>query len=71
MKEHVTEQGKSDVRYTPHILLEDTDQPGLLAVRYLGKYVDTNSVHRDQISGTCSTHGEIAQNVLSYLAKRH
>jgi hypothetical protein len=54
---HVMEQGNSDIQYIPHILWEDTDQPGLLAVRYLGKYVDINTVHRDQISGTCSTHG--------------
>ena len=43
------EQGNGDFRYIPHILWEDTDQPGLLAVRYLGKYVDSNLVHGDQI----------------------
>jgi hypothetical protein len=43
---HVTEEGNSDFRYIPHVLWEDTDQPGLLAVRYLGTYVDTNIVHR-------------------------
>lgn len=55
---HVMEQGNSDFRYIPLILRADMDQPGLLAERYLGKYVDTNFVHRNQISGTCGTHGK-------------
>ena len=55
---HAMEQDNSEFRYIPHNMWGDTDRPGLLAPRYLRKYVNTNSVRRDQISWTCSTHGK-------------